>query len=64
LNLIPSQLIIYKEFGPDVQCITLSELKCSTLVLKAENPPAIWSLTCVGQKGNLSYDMEMMWKLT
>jgi hypothetical protein len=38
-------------------------LKGSTFVHKVENP-ATWSLTFVVQKGNLSYDMEMMWKLT
>jgi hypothetical protein len=44
--------------------MTSSELKGSTLVYKVENPSPTWSLTFVGQKGNLSYDMEMMWKLT
>jgi len=36
-------------------------LKVSSFVHKVENP-ATWSLTFVGQKGNLSCDTEVMWK--
>jgi hypothetical protein len=48
-----------------VQLLSVSSagLKVSTFVHKVENP-ATWSLIFVGQKGNLSYDMEVMWKLT
>jgi len=48
-----------------VQVLNVSSagLKVSTFVHKVENPTT-WSLIFVGQKGNLSYGMEMMWKLT
>jgi len=43
--------------------VSSAGLKVSTFVHKVENP-ATWSLIFVGQKGNLSYDMEVMRKLT
>jgi hypothetical protein len=43
--------------------VSSAELKVSTFIHKVENPSTL-SLTFVGQKGNLSCDMEVMWKLT
>jgi len=42
--------------------VSSAGLKSSTFVHKVEKPPT-WLLTFVEQKGNLSCDMEVMWKL-
>jgi len=43
--------------------VSSAELKVSAFIHKVENPATL-SLTFVGQKGNLSYSREVMWKLT